>query len=136
MAIDVRKGKGTQLKRGGTAVTGITNLKPPGVTNPEMEITDLDSTWEEFDSTIPKGGAVTATLNFDPAVAMHLTIRQDCIDGTLSTWTVVIPAKGANPAKTYSFSARVTGFDHNDVDAKGKHQVPISLMPTGAITIA
>lgn len=130
------KGKGTVLKvtldAVLTAIPAVVSLVPPGWSNDKVDITDLDSTWMECDSTIPDPAAITGILNYDPADAVHQDLEALAASGASAACEVLPPTGG----KKYTFSAYVSQWSSESVDVKAIHKKSFALQPIGAITVA
>jgi hypothetical protein len=114
-----------------TKIPQVTSITPPGSTMDDIDVTDLESTVMEYDSTIPDPQPIAATFNYDPADTEHAALKDLHDAGTAVAIEVRLAA-----SKKYTCTAYVKTWQPQVLEIKGIQKVDITLRPTGAITIA
>ena len=125
-------GKGTTLSVGGTNITQLVNVTAPQMENPEIDTTVLSDTWRNFIASIPDGGELTFTVNYDASTAVHGTLTTNFAAGTSSAWVVTFADTGA---ATVGFSGPITGFSWGEAAVDNLVTAQVTVKVTGAITI-
>lgn len=130
------KALGTTLKvtisASPTTIPQITSLTPPQMSNPEVDTSALDSTWRTFLSTLPDGGTVDFTFNYDHANSTHDYLRDSFATGTQETWLVTFTDTGT---ATEAFTGHISAFNYGELTPEGLVQVSASIKVSGAVTI-
>lgn len=113
-----------------TAIGNIVDHDGPSKENPEVDVTDLNSSAKEYIPGLVDNGEITITVNFDPSNASHDRLLDD-LDGRISrnyqiTWPV-------SPALNWTFNAFVKSFSQRSgVDQP--LQGTVTLRINGAVT--
>lgn len=115
-----------------TTIPNRVTLGVPGINRNEIDVTDLDSTWEEIIVGIPRGQAFDITINWDPGNAVHAYLWTAITTGTLEAFKFTFADTGAADK---AFSAYLTSDKLNDISVDGVVQKKITIKPTGAITL-
>lgn len=131
-------GKGTTVGvdwAGGTSfstIAQVTSIKPPGVENPPVETTHLTSTWRERIATIPDGGELTFTVEYDPADSGHQALLTNCALGTIGNWKVTLTDAGDAEVTHLGL---LTKFEPQDLQVDNIFLYDATVQVTGAVTI-
>lgn len=133
---------GTTLKRdsdgAGTyvAIANVSDLSGPSRTREAIEVTAHDSPnqYREFVKGLKDGGEVTATINYNPAVASHSQLDADFEEKDLRNYQIVI-LPGESDEHTWTFSALITDLgDSFPVDDRMERDVTFKI--SGKPTLA
>ncbi len=131
----ITEGLGTTLKvtiaATPTTIPQLTSLTPPQISNTEVNTTALDSTWDTSQSTLPNGGTISGTMNWDPTNATHAYLRTSIGLGTAEVWVVTFPDSGT---ATEGFSGYLTEFSYGEVSPTGVVTVNFTVRITGTVT--
>lgn len=129
-------GKGTQLQLSiasvYTAIAQVVGITPPSMDMGTTETTHLLSTWREFIGTIPDGGEIQFTVEYDAANATHAAIWAKFVVGAIELWKVVFTDLGNAEV---GFSGIITGFHFDEVVIDNVATVQITVKISGAVTI-
>jgi hypothetical protein len=132
------KGKGTLLKvtQGSgptlTTITKVVSLVPPGWNVDKIDTTDLDSAWAESTGSLPDPQPITGVLEFHADSQVHRDLEDLAIAMTEAACEVIPPSGGYK----YTFTAFVSQWNKESVDAKSIYRVTFALQPVGAIARA
>lgn len=117
-----------------TPIAEITALKPPGMENEAVEVTNQGSGgWDEWIPVLTKGGEVSFEINYVPGEATH-----DGSNGVISllrsrttrNWQIVFPDTAST---SVTFAAFVQKFDP-EANPKDKLKASVTLKVTGPVT--
>ncbi len=129
-------GKGTELKLSiasvFTALAAVVNVTPPSMEMGTVETTHLASTWREFLSTIPDGGEVAFTIEYDPGATTHASLWTAFQGGALEGWQVVFNDAGD---AVVAFSGILTKFNFDEVAVDNVVTASLTVKISGAVTI-
>ena len=114
-----------------TTVAQVTTIKPPGVTNEPVETTHLSSTWKTRIATIPDGGELSFTVEYDGADSGHIALSTNCALGTIGTWLVTL-----SDGTAITHAGILTKFEPQDHQVDNISMWDATVQVTGAITIA
>jgi predicted secreted protein len=148
MAVTGLLGKGTILQRDtgvGSAnviIGNVTSISGPGASSDLIDITNHNSTtrYREFIGGMNDGGEVTASINYDPAMASnsgahadskgHNRLLADVATGAEDTYQIVFPDASSHFCE---FPGTVTSVSlSSPVD--GVHTMDMTIKVVGAIT--
>lgn len=130
-----------QLKRGDsgspevfTKIAEVLKVTPPGVTNEQIEVTNMDSPsgFKEFILGMGDPGEVSFGVNFQPDQATHdatTGLWADAVAKTVRNWKLVF---ADSTASTVSFSAMVTALKINEVAPNSAVTADLTLKVTGS----
>lgn len=90
---------------------------------------------KEYTSGLIDGGEVPVAFNFRPGSDTDAALEAAQAAGDERAVRFVVPLDGV-PAKTYTTTAIVTGYDRGTVTAGDKMEATITLALTGAIVVA
>lgn len=125
-------GKGTQLKREGTAIKEVRNLAINGVTADTIDVSNMDSgEYREFITGFKNGGEVAFTCNFLPADSTHIALLQDFKDSVLSDYIIVLTDSGNTEM---DFTALVQSYNVK-ADTNDALLIDFTLKVSGAMGI-
>jgi predicted secreted protein len=129
-------GKGTELKLDissvFTAIAQVVNLTPPSMEMGTSETTHLASTWREYISSIPDGGEIELTIEYDSASSTHASLWSKFTGGAVESWQVVFNDVGDT---LVAFSGIITGFEFDEVAVDNVVTATVKVKITGAVTI-
>lgn len=125
-------GKGTTCTVGGTNITQLVNVTAPQMENPEIDTTVLSDTWRTFIASIPDGGEMTLTLNYDASTTVHGTLTTNFAAGTSSAW--IITFADTNTA-TVAFNGPITAFAWGEAAVDNLITATVTVKVTGSVTI-
>lgn len=115
MSVNALTSQGVLLKIGDgaspevfTAIPEIVTFNGPGGAGQVIDVTDLDSLAMEKIMGLPDEGQLTFDINYLPDNTYHALLRTNRGAQTLTNFKLVFTDD--SPAKTWSFSAYVTGF--------------------------
>lgn len=130
--------KGSQLYLGDAAspetytkIAQATSLGGPSQENPEIEVTDLDSTAKEYIAGLVDNGEITAALNFDPATTTHQTLNTLLNSGATRNWYIKIPT---SPAYYMTFSGFVRTFPKS-AEVESVWKADLTIRVSGTVTL-
>lgn len=140
MATQAKLGAGTQLKVGDgatpevfTLIDEVKDMTGPTITLPEVDVSNMDSTADEYIGGLPNSGAIQFSVNFNPTNSRHTQLMSDSTSGTKRNYQVRYPQ--FSPAKTFSFAGIVTKFDIK-TQVKNAITADCSIRISGAVTIS
>ncbi|WP_254509888.1 phage tail tube protein [Anatilimnocola floriformis] len=129
-------GKGTKLQLSIsstlTDIAQVVSMTPPSMEMGTVETTHLLSTWREYISTIPDGGSIDFTLEWDASHATHAALWTAFQGGAVETWKVLFTDTGA---ATVGFSGIVTGYAFDEIAVDGVVTASLSVKLTGPVVI-
>lgn len=129
-------GKGTVLKLTITAtptdIAQVVGITPPQMTVGTSETTHLGSSWREYISTLPDGGEVSLTIEYDSAAATHAALWTAFTGGAAEAWSVVFNDTGDT---AIAFSGILTGFAWDEVTVDNVVTASLTIQITGAVTV-
>lgn len=135
--MSVLKGKGTTIgvnaSSGATvAIAQVKEISGPNRSVGTVESTNLSSTSRTFLTTIPDGGEVTFTVQFDPTEATHVTLDTlaKTPDDTVA-WLITL-----TNADTIGFSGLLTGYNVTGMGVDGLLECEITIKVTGDVTVS
>ncbi len=137
MASSALSSFGTLLKRNGTTIAEVMDIKGPGLSLDTEDVTSHDSTagWVERIGTLLDAGEVSFDINWLPANATQsysAGLVSDMVARTKQSFSLVVPAAST---LTWSFTALVTKFEP-DLKVKGAQRASVTLQLTGQPTLA
>ena len=92
-----------------TAIAQIESISGPSLSNPALDVTDLDATARiKISSGIVDGGQVSIGMFFDPNVSTNTGTHDDLIDRTIAGTTATYKITWPSASKTV-FPAAVVG---------------------------
>lgn len=108
-----------------------TSIKPPGLANEPVQTTHLTSDWHSRIASIPDGGELSFTIEFDGDDAGHIALATNLALGTIGTWLVTLSS-----GKLISHSGLLTKFEPQDHQIDNVSMWDATVQVTGAVTIA
>ncbi|MDF2608929.1 MAG: hypothetical protein K0R92_403 [Lachnospiraceae bacterium] len=105
---------GTKLKKGTSAIAGLTAINGIEITADTIDVTTLDSNggYREFIGSFKDAGEVSIEGFFDSATASGQVALQDSLDsGLAEAYEIDFPT---NPVAKWAFQGVVTGFKVGD----------------------
>lgn len=129
-------GKGTDVKltisATPTTVVQMVNVTSPQMENPEIDTTVLSDSWRTFIASIPDGGEVTLTMNYDASQATHAQLTTNFAAGTSGTWKITFTDPGA---ATIEFAGPITAFAWGEAAVDNLITASVTIKVTGSVTI-
>ena len=135
--MSVNAGQGTVLKftvaSSLTALTQVVEVDGPDATVGTKETTNLSSTAKTYRATLPDGGTVTATIQYDPADSTHeaLTTAINAWPQTAVAGSVIFNATGSHSA---AFNCILTRFHPKGMNQEDNLEADIEFKITGIVT--
>lgn len=115
-----------------TTIPQIENLTIPGLSQATIDTTGLDNSWKTCIGSIPEGGELSFTLNWNPGNTVHGNVFTASQSATPVAWSIACADAGA---AAITFSGVMTKFQPQSVNAEGIVKVDCTLKVSGAITI-
>ena len=116
-----------------TTIAEVLRCGPIGSTNPEVDVTNLDSTAKEYIAGLADGNTVEFDVNFLAGNAQQLSLQTSQASGSTiylkMTWQT-------SPLYTAIFSLVLLGFEIGETTPEGQVTASISGRITGSITWA
>ncbi len=129
--------KGTLLKVGDgggsetfTTVPGLTTIDGPSISRDVVDVSDMGSTWKEYDDALIDGGEVQCSGNFLPSNAVHQGLQDDATAGTLRNFQIV----WSDGPTTWTVPCIITNWN-SSAEVNGKLALSFTLKVSGAVTI-
>lgn len=131
-------GKGTVLKISTAAASTVlqacaqvASISPPAISNPEVDVTTLGSTWRQFIGSIADGGSFSADLVYDPADFTHARFMTLVAATTPEETRIVFPTT----VFTIFFRSLVTGFQKQNVVVDDAWRATATFKIDGVVTV-
>ena len=103
-------GKGTVLQVSiastFTTLANMVELSAPSITNPEVDVTVLTDNWRQFLYTIPDGGTIEFTGNWDPSQQTHSRLVTAITSGVTESFKLI----ASTTTNTITFTGLVTSL--------------------------
>ena len=126
--------KGTVIKWGTTAIADIASFNGLGLDGEVVDITDLDDSARAFLSAgLYDGGELSAELNHDPDLAIHLALPTDLLSGTTRVLQVIW-LNGTSATSDWSCNAYITHFEPG-MSVGEKATASVTFKATGTVTL-
>lgn len=129
--------KGTLLKVGDgggsetfTTVPGITSISGPSMSLDVVDVSDMSSTWKEYDNALIDGGEIQCSGNFISGNAVQNGLQDDFIAGTLRNFQVV----WIDGPTTWTVPCFITSWEPGG-EVNGKLTLSFTLKISGTVTI-
>ena len=119
------------LKLSGTTIAEVLRCGPIGSTNPEVDVTNLDSTAKEYIAGLADGNTVDFDVNWIAGNTEQESLRTSQAAG--STVSLVMTWQ-TSPNTIATFSLVLLGFEMGETTAEAQIMASISGRITGAIT--
>lgn len=132
MSLSATLGKGSYIKWNGIRLTDVKKIGAIPLENPEVEVTDLDSTAKEYIPGLKDYGSITIEGNYVVADPGQAALKADAITGALRTVTVYL----ANQAETITFTSFVKSLKFGEADNNAVTSFTAELRISGAISEA
>lgn len=134
----INAGQGTVLKftvsSTLTAISQVVEVDGPDATVGTKETTNLSSTSKSYRATLPDGGTVTATIQYDPADTTHIALNtainawpQNAVAGSITFNT----SSGSHGA---AFNCILTRFKPKGMNQEDNLEADIEFKITGVVT--
>jgi len=124
-------GSGAQLKLSGTLIAEVLRCGPIGSTNPEVDVTNLDSTAKEYIAGLADGNTVDFDVNWLVGNTEQTSLRTSQASGATVSLAMVWQT---SPNTTATFSLVLLGFEMGETTPEGQVMASISGRITGAIS--
>lgn len=133
----INAGQGTVLKftisSTLTAITQVVEVDGPDATVGTKETTNLSSTSKSYRATLPDGGTVTATIQYDPADTTH-----EALTTAINAWpqaavgaSITFNTTGSHGA---AFNCILTRFKPKGMNQEDNLEADIEFKITGVVT--
>lgn len=114
-----------------TTVAEVLRCGPIGSTNPEVDVTNLDSTAKEYIAGLADGNTVDFDVNWLVGNTQQVALRTAAAGGTTKTMKMVWPT---SPNTTAQFSLVVLQFEMGETTPESQLTASISGRISGSIT--
>lgn len=114
-----------------TTIAEVLRCGPIGSTNPEVDVTNLDSTAKEYIAGLADGNSVEFDVNWISSNTQHTTLRSSTAAGSTVHIKMVWPT---SPETTAVFELVLLSFEMGETTAESQLTASISGRITGAIT--
>jgi hypothetical protein len=125
-------GKGTVVKNGTTTITQVFDIKPPQLSNPSIDTTDLSSANRKKAPTICDYGTFQIKINYDPGDATHAALYAAWVAGTALTMNVELNDAGDAVLACPSY---IEGWDWGNLTVDNKSEATVTFCLTDLITL-
>lgn len=115
-----------------TAIAQLVNVTPPSMSVGTSETTHLASTWREFIGSIPDGGEITFTIEYDSADASHAALSSKFAGCAVENWKVLFNDAGDTEV---AFSGIITGFSWDEVVIDNVVTASLTVKVSGTVTV-
>lgn len=120
---------GTLFQRAGVTIGEVLQIKGPGESKKEIDVTPIDATSRVRIAGIADGGEVSFDLNYDPTDSTQDALRADYLAGTVSSYGIVLPGG----IGTISFSAVILKWEPK-IDVDKAIGLSVQMRVSGAVT--
>jgi predicted secreted protein len=123
-------GWGTLLKLAGTTIDEVNSIKPPGISNEDVEVTHLTSAGrrKEFTAGMIDAEELDFTVNYIPGNASHELLITTAQAGTAVTWQIIMP----DTAETIEFDG-ILSLEFGEIQPNGKVELTGKIKTTGDV---
>lgn len=132
----LKRGDGGTPTEAFTAVPGLKDFSGFGQTNPEVDVTDFDSTAREYLGGLPDGNQVTFTFHDDLSAGTNTELQGliNDVKNKVVRNVELVRTDGTNTS-TYAFALAMLGWEIQD-EVGGAATVQITARMSGAVTVS
>jgi hypothetical protein len=114
-----------------TTIAEVLRCGPIGSTNPEVDVTNLDSTAKEYIAGLADGNSVEFDFNFLPSNAQQTTLRTSTAAGSTVNLRMVWPT---SPQQNAQFDLVLLKFEISETTPESQVMASVSGRISGSIT--
>lgn len=134
--MSITPGLGTTISRAGTPAIQVVGITPPNLENPSIDTTTLSSTWRTSQGTVPDGGEITFTVQFDASSTTHSTLVSSLLTAATTTAAEAYVITHADTgAATWSFNGHIVNVSLAEVLPDNIAMCTVTVKVTGAVTL-